>query len=209
MNFLGWESIYGGEGAKAYWRGRGMLEFMKWEVSSGRMGSGWWNRVNRRLVQDALTAWRGFDRGYRPTTYASEYWYDYIKARYVNPGWWNSDRKGYYGGDWRHAWRAHQESLRTGARYARPYYFAEARAERATIYAVLVNVESYYRVGWDLDSYLKIAIFLGTYPGEYPASRSQACRITLVGGWHTERHMPWYPELFDSAGRSERLKLCS
>lgn len=170
-------------------------------TDAGRMKSWWWYYANRRIVNDALRAWQGFDRGVRPTTYASEHWHDYIKARRVTG-------KGYFGGDWKHVWLAHQQSLRQGAAQARAYSGTESRAEQVVIYSVLTNVETYCRGGRDLDSYLHVAIAIGSYPRAYPTDLQKACSMTLLGGWHTARDLPWYPELLAIAGKDARLLWC-
>jgi hypothetical protein len=150
---------------------------MNWILTSKRLArSTWWNTVNREEVQGPLTAWQAFDKGKPPSSRQhAYYWYKYITARKIDP--YGSKPSGYYGGNHRQLWAAHQKSLWAGIAKAARYLNRETEPEQLLIFKVVANVETYARFGIDLDAYLDGVIRDAKYPKSYPATKRQACQV--------------------------------
>ena len=167
---------------------------MKWEADSGRLGTAtgsfWWRRVNRRIVQSALSAWYSFDgfASYPTLSRQAASWYRYIRNR--DPGS-ALRRPGYYGGSLPQAWYAHQHSLWAGVSEARKLLLLEPGPERMLVWKVLNNVEWYYRTGVYADWALWLARRTALYPDWYPTrSYWESCRIGVKNDY--QRYVNWF-----------------
>jgi RHS repeat-associated protein len=143
--------------------GNALRDFMRWEDQSGRLsGSEWWRIVNGRLILDIAAA-MGYLSGDRArVTKRAMLWVQYAQAAVSN----SPSAQDLF-------WRAHQVSLHSGVRDARPYFAQEDPSERGVIHAAILNVDIAALRG--LPSFGTAATMLGVgtaaaYPSTYPAT---------------------------------------
>jgi RHS repeat-associated protein len=170
--------------------GTAMLAFLDWMIRSGRT-HGWWNSVDKVLVQGSLSAWRYFDSGTVPPYIASRatyLWWTYTKGGYLTKGCcWTA---GYYGGSLARAWNAHQAGIWGGVQTSGSLVANETFAERVVMWKVLNNLESYYSSGHPADLLLGVATEFGGYPKTYPATMKSACFMTVITNSFVDRFFP-------------------
>lgn len=67
--------------ANPYGCGRAVVDFMRWEIDSKRLGfSAWWNAVNAFMVQDMLVAKLAYENGLSTTgTYTGNLWLEFMR----------------------------------------------------------------------------------------------------------------------------------
>ncbi len=152
-------ATYPGLNRSGFGLGRSFIDFMYWEISSGRLmdtrGSLWWNSVNERMISDLLVARRGsrddcLDRS------SGSAWVDYVFTS-------SSDDQALF-------WTAHQLSLSRAVEKSRPFLEREPGSERKFIELALGVITAAARLGIPSDDGTLRVALEEIYPKKYPAT---------------------------------------
>ena len=142
--------------------GRGLIDFLAWEVDSGRVvdggGSPWWRAVNGLLVLDLVGAmgWPGEPSRAQPTVLV---WKRYMSSP---PG----EKQ-------RRLWQAHEQSIAKAVTEADAMLGEEEPAEQSFIRLVLRVFGRATRTCEPTDTSLLGEAVQRQYPGRYPISRDE------------------------------------
>ncbi len=149
-----------GTGRTGVGLGRAMVDFLAWEVDSGRVadtgGSAWWAAVNGLLVLDVAAAGAG-----PPTAGAA--WRRYADAPPPEQQ--------------AALWRAHQESMARAVSLAAPLLEEECAAERAFVTLVLRVLDGATGRCAPTDSPQLGSSVRRSYPAGYPIGDSQLAAL--------------------------------
>lgn len=145
------------QGAGPLGLGRAVVDFVDWELRSGRLaddGSAWWRCVNGVMMLDLRDAANAFDRDHAVSGTASA-WVAYACGDLADAQ--------------AHLWDAHQASLTAGLRYAEPLLAAEPEAERELAAIVVAVVERVAADRAPTGTGALAAFTARHYPAHYPA----------------------------------------
>ena len=169
-----------------YGFGQGMVDFLTWELASGRLdddgGPTWWRVVSGLLILDLCAAQTALahDPGGNPEP-AVAAWLEY--ARFASR--FRLERSHLARGQ-RLFWEAHQLSLYRGIERAEPFYPKLPETERRFIDEVVLHNVNYAALSNDV-TYLDTVGLFGflVYPANYPASewdveRARSLRIDRI-----------------------------
>lgn len=145
-----------GSSLTAFGYGTAVLDFVEWEIGSGRIGvrgSAWWRAVNGSMVLDLRDAHES-----RPSTAGTALWRGYAHSK--------------NGHTQERMWRAHQRSLHAALPAARRFLRHETPAERAFVALVLRIVDRAALACRPTDTPELGALANRFYPLQYPIKRS-------------------------------------
>ena len=161
-------SAHPGDGEAPFGLGRAVLDFVQWELRSGRIadtgGSGWWRTVNGCMIIDLRAAMVALALG--DTDHPSDAvaaWTDYVAAP-------RSDAQ-------QMLWRAHQASIARGLAVAAPLLANEDPAEREFACVVVEIVSDAAAANLATGDASLASLTERVYPAHYPATQGDMARL--------------------------------
>ncbi len=152
-----------GDGRDGVGLGRAVVEFLAWEVASGRVsdegGSGWWSAVNGLLVLDV----DGAGSGVKVDTDGCRAWQAYVAA--------SPERQQAA------LWRAHELSMTAAVARCAPLLDREPASERRFTAIVLAVLDGATRRCTPTDSPRLGASVRSGYPSTYPIGEDRLAAL--------------------------------